>query len=107
MVRGSLRRSLLASIACGWFGAVGAHAQPIFLRAEALQEARARVRAGDESLQAALAALLADADRALAAPLISVTQKSTLLPPSNDKHDYFSLSPYWWPDPAKPDGLPY
>jgi hypothetical protein len=26
---------------------------------------------------------------------------------SGDKHDYFSYGPYWWPDPAKPDGLPY
>lgn len=29
------------------------------------------------------------------------------MPPSGDVHDYFSYSPYWWPDPAKPDGLPY
>ncbi|MCH6257505.1 alginate lyase family protein [Puniceicoccaceae bacterium K14] len=29
------------------------------------------------------------------------------LPPSGDIHDYFSLSPYWWPDPSKADGLPY
>jgi hypothetical protein len=26
---------------------------------------------------------------------------------SGDKHDYFSYGPYWWPDPAKPGGLPY
>ncbi|MBA3687203.1 MAG: alginate lyase family protein, partial [Planctomycetes bacterium] len=29
------------------------------------------------------------------------------VPPSGDKRDYFSLSVYFWPDPAKPDGLPY
>ena len=28
-------------------------------------------------------------------------------PPSGDKHDYMSLGSYWWPDPSKPDGLPY
>jgi hypothetical protein len=28
-------------------------------------------------------------------------------PPSGDKHDYTSLARYWWPDPSKPDGLPY
>lgn len=28
-------------------------------------------------------------------------------PPSGDKHDYMSTGPYWWPDPSKPDGLPY
>ena len=77
------------------------------LNASALAETRARLRAGDRSLQPALAALLRDADNALATKPISVTDKSTLLPPTNDKHDYFSLSPYWWPDPSKPDGLPY
>ncbi len=29
------------------------------------------------------------------------------VPPSGDKHDYMSTGPYWWPDPTKPDGLPY
>ena len=50
---------------------------------------------------------LHEADVALAAPLVAVTDKHTLLPPSGNKHDYFSLSPYWWPDSTKPDGLPY
>jgi hypothetical protein len=27
--------------------------------------------------------------------------------PSGDKHDYLSYARYWWPDPKKPDGLPY
>jgi hypothetical protein len=36
----------------------------------------------------------------------SVTQK-TQLAASGDKHDYLSLSPYDWPDPTKPNGLPY
>jgi hypothetical protein len=77
------------------------------LNGRALQVARAQLTSGDAALRPAYDALLRDAQTALRAPLISVTQKSTLLPPTNDKHDYFSLSPYWWPDPAKPDGLPY
>ena len=28
-------------------------------------------------------------------------------PASGDKHDYMSQARYFWPDPAKPDGLPY
>ena len=36
----------------------------------------------------------------------SITEK-TAVPPSGDKHDYLSLAPYAWPDPSKPDGLPY
>ncbi len=35
-----------------------------------------------------------------------VTAK-TVLPPGATAHDYVSQGPYWWPDPKKPDGLPY
>ena len=77
------------------------------LRGEALERARSRVRAGDAQLKPALDKLVDDAGKALRAPLVAVTDKKTLLAPSNDPHDYFSLSPYWWPDPSKPDGLPY
>ena len=38
-------------------------------------------------------------------PKSIVDKKDT--PPSGDKHDYMSQGPYWWPDPTKPDGLPY
>ena len=30
-----------------------------------------------------------------------------LFPPSGNKNNYASYSRYWWPDPAKADGLPY
>jgi hypothetical protein len=33
--------------------------------------------------------------------------EKTNTPPGGDKHDYMSLAPYFWPDPAKADGLPY
>ena len=55
---------------------------------------------------AILAAVRAEADQALAAGPFSVIDKDQT-PPSGDKHDYMSLAPYWWPDPAKPNGLPY
>jgi hypothetical protein len=55
---------------------------------------------------AAAAALLREAERALAAGPFSVMDKRRV-PPSGDKHDFLTLAPYWWPDPAKPDGLPY
>ena len=88
---------------------VGAQAVPatIVLRGDALARAKAMVAARDVSVLPAFVALMRDADRELNAPLVAVTDKKTLLPPSGDRHDYFSLSPYWWPDPAKPDGLPY
>jgi hypothetical protein len=51
-------------------------------------------------------ALRRDANKALNAGPFSVTQKERAAP-SNDKHDYLSLAPYWWPDPKSKDGLPY
>lgn len=55
---------------------------------------------------AILSAVRSEADAALAAGPFSVMDKQET-PPSGDKHDYMSLAPYWWPDPASPNGLPY
>ena len=46
------------------------------------------------------------AEAALKLKPVAVTDKE-LAPPSGDRHDYMSFGPYWWPDPSKPDGLPY
>ena len=53
-----------------------------------------------------LAKVLSRADEAVAGPLHTVTDKTTL-PPSGDLHDYWHPAPYWWPDPASADGLPF
>jgi hypothetical protein len=79
----------------------------LVLRGEQLARSKALVAAKDAAVWPAYQRLRKDADRELLAPIVVVTDKRTLLPPSGDKHDYFSLSPYWWPDPAKADGLPY
>ena len=47
-----------------------------------------------------------DAKKALTSGPFTVTSKATT-PPSGDKHDYMSQAPYFWPDPHRPDGLPY
>ena len=47
-----------------------------------------------------------EAEKLLNSPILSVIDKDAA-GPSGDKHDYVSYAPYWWPDPAKPDGLPY
>ncbi|HET6979531.1 MAG TPA: alginate lyase family protein [Pyrinomonadaceae bacterium] len=47
-----------------------------------------------------------DARKALASGPFTVTSK-TVTPPSGDKHDYMSQAPYFWPDPNRPNGLPY
>jgi hypothetical protein len=56
--------------------------------------------------KAAYQALLNQAEKAYQAPLLSVTQKAQT-PPSNDKHDYYSLAPYYWPNPSTEGGLPW
>jgi hypothetical protein len=78
----------------------------LILNAAHLVTARARIRAGDAPLKAALVALEEDAAKPLALQPLSVMDKG-VAPPSGDKHDYMSQAPYWWPDPAKPNGRPY
>lgn len=63
-------------------------------------------RARNGGAPTAVKKLVEEADKLLAATPRSVLEK-TITPASGDKHDYFSMGPYWWPDPAKPDGLPY
>lgn len=50
--------------------------------------------------------LLQDADVNLTKKNPSVMDKN-FMPPSKDKHDYLSISRYWWPDTTKEDGLPW
>lgn len=71
-----------------------------------LSQAKARIAKQDKALTAALARLRREADEALRVGPFTVTAKQRV-PPSGDKHDYLTLAPYWWPDPSKPDGLPY
>src|SRR5690606_4692146 len=76
------------------------------LDGEALLKTRQRVREGDPALAPAVEKLRDKADETLEPGPYSVMDKD-LVPPSGDKHDYYSFGPYWWPDPDKPDGLPY
>jgi len=72
----------------------------------ALEKAKQAIAAGDPVLVGALKKLKQDAEKALLVAPAAVTEKKKL-PPSGDAHDYMSLAPYFWPDPAKPKGLPY
>jgi len=74
--------------------------------AAALAEQRHKVLANPAEFEPALAALRRAAEDAMRQGPWSVTDK-TQVPPSDDKHDYMSVGPYWWPDPSSPDGLPY
>ena len=76
------------------------------LDAATLQTNRVKVQRGDPDLAPAAARLKEDARKALKTGPFSVTDKS-VSPPSGDKHDYMSQAPYFWPNPATSNGLPY
>jgi len=76
------------------------------LDAEGLARAKRRIASGDPRLQPAYDRLVREAGAALQVPPASVMDKRRI-PPSGDKHDYVSMGPYWWPNPATPGGLPY
>jgi hypothetical protein len=84
------------------------HATPrvFLLDAKQLQATRERIKAGDQTLAPALDKLNREAQQLTHASAPSVTTKQ-VAPPSGDKHDYMSQAPYFWPDPSKPNGLPY
>ena len=50
--------------------------------------------------------IVKEADKRVGKPVITITQNENLQA-SKDPHDYFSIGRYFWPDPAKPDGLPW
>jgi hypothetical protein len=82
------------------------HLPRIFLLNPVILQKKKQALPHDPHMQAALRQLVQQADTLLHARLVSVIEK-TQLPASGDIHDYLSLAPYWWPDPTKPDGLPY
>ena len=59
-----------------------------------------------KELAAGTVKLERDARKALTSGPFSVTSKATT-PTSGDKHDYMSQAPYFWPNPDRPNGLPY
>lgn len=72
----------------------------------ALARAKARIAANDPAVAASFKQLIAEADKDLKQKPVSVMDKPKTAA-SGDKHDYMSQAPYSWPDPSKPDGLPY
>src|SRR6187402_1530923 len=80
--------------------------QVFSLDAKALQSNKVKVQNKDPYIMPAYKSLLKEADKFLSFGPVSVMEKKNN-PPSGDRHDYMSLAPYYWPDPAKPNGLPY
>lgn len=79
----------------------------LVLKGEALDRNYQLILSNDIDKTKVLKSLWNKADKILnESKLYSVMNKKQV-PPSGDKHDYMSTGPYWWPDPTKPDGLPY
>ena len=74
--------------------------------AKNLKATKEKIAKHDPSVEPALQKIQADAKKVMKEGVYSVTTKG-VTPPSGDKHDYMSQAPYFWPDPAKKDGLPY
>jgi hypothetical protein len=77
------------------------------LDAQNLALTKTEYLAKQERITAQVDALLDEAKMVKEAGVLYSVTFNDFLPPSGDKHDFFSLSPYWWPNPDSPDGLPY
>lgn len=102
---------LISLLSAGLHIAVFANGQPgkpsvFVLDLKDLSVNRSAVKAKQAAILPAYQQLIRDADKALKFGPVSVMEKKND-PPSGDRHDYMSLAPYHWPDPSKPDGLPY
>lgn len=76
------------------------------LNFEKLSSVKKTINNESSRVYAPYQSLIKEADKALNEGVFSVTDK-TQMPVSGDIHDYLSIGPYWWPDPEKPDGLPW
>ena len=68
---------------------------------EAIQNGKA-----PDAIRAAYEHLIENANRLLSQDNPSVINK-TIEPPTENMHDYLSISRYWWPNPETPDGFPW
>ena len=85
-----------------------ASAQLMFYDSAVLANTKADLRNSSASKcqKKAFEMLLNNANATLAIDDPTVMDKS-IDPPTGNKHDYLSISRYWWPDPSSPDGLPW
>jgi hypothetical protein len=89
-------------------GAIAAPTAPATIVLDGVQLAAIRQQlatAPTAAQSAALAVLTRSADQALTAGPWSVMDKKSTV--SGDKHDYYSLATYFWPNPKTADHCPY
>lgn len=72
---------------------------------EDLEHIRKDLKNKEGNTQAAYSKLITEADKLL--PLEPLTVTAGDIPPTGDKHDFFAIGKYTWPNPDTPDGMPY
>lgn len=77
-----------------------------FLDTEVLRKVKAAFEKGTIADHPAIKELFRKAGSLLNKAPLTITS-SGVMPPNGDKHEYYSMARYWWPDPNQPDGLPY
>lgn len=102
-IKNAMRLKVIQWIAALFLLAANLHAQSIW---DATHLANVKQSLQNPFYATAYQELKSEADRLLDVQPLSVMMKDKT-PGSGDKHDYMSLARYYWPDPAKPDGLPY
>lgn len=76
------------------------------LDAQQLDNQKIKYKNGDPEVINTVNDIIKSANTFLNVKPQSVTDKD-FTPSSGSKNDYMSMGPYWWPDPSKPNGLPY
>jgi len=107
VVFGTLLVTALAAVAGGGHAAAGATQSPgAAVPKTVLMDGAVLARVRQQGDAAVIHEARIEADKAMKETPVSVVTKSQT-PPSGDKHDYMSLAPYFWPNPATKDHLPY
>lgn len=70
-----------------------------------LMEVRESIKKGCSTAGQSYGELIKEADACLTVEPEKVTDGD--LPPSGDKHDFYAIGKYAWPNPNTPDGMPY
>lgn len=78
----------------------------LLLDKDNLDQIKAKIDRQDPFVMPAYQTLISKAEKTLSMGRLSVVDKN-LTPPSQDKHDYMSSGPYFWPNPKTKDGYPY
>ena len=89
-----------------FFGSLSAQIPKLFLSDYNKVAAVKKSAVTNKDIQKQIALLQKNADQILDKQIVSVVEKQFATPCGN-KHEYMSLASYYWPDPSKPDGLPY